>query len=308
MSIIYIVEEIDNEEYLFWFKKSNKYLICNYSIYKLLQNEIKKRNNLQNTAYISKNLSKIEIEIKNLLDELLKPLKKNKYNSPKLKETKFTINKNYKFNNRVLKFSFENKRMLELIHPKFEHLESKCLGEKNFKFFKKKESISFYIDDKHIGNYSKNQMHELQGKVSMEMTSYFHNKKEHDWIGVFHGSTLKEGFYKYANKLSKDFINKKEYLVDKSKGKFKYFTVDIDDKFNSHNCNYIIDVKYGKKLKNNISKSTKGKALHKLLPDSWMSEIYNNSKKFYEWIHNSNFYELTYNDNKKAIELVNKIF
>ena len=49
MSIIYIVEEIDNEEYLFWFKKSNKYLICNHSIYKLLQNEIKKRNNLQKT-------------------------------------------------------------------------------------------------------------------------------------------------------------------------------------------------------------------------------------------------------------------
>ncbi len=362
MSIIYIVEEIDKKEYLFWFKESNKYLICNHSIYKLLQNEIIRRNNLQNTAYFSKNSSKIKIEINNLLDELLKPLKKNQHNSPKLKETKFRINKNYKFNNRVLKFSFENKRMLELVHPKFEHLESKCSAKKNFKFFRKKEFISFYIDDKHVGNYSKNQMHELQGKVSMEMMSYFYNKKEHDWIGVFHGSTLhkgnksimltgesgsgksslalilssngfslvaddfspisnnmkhykfpaaisiKQGFYKYANKLSKDFINKKEYLVDESKGKFKYFTVDIDDKSNSHNCNYIIDVKYGKNLKNNISKSTKGKALHKLLPDSWLSEVYNNSKKFYEWIHNSNFYELTYNDNKKVIELVNKIF
>ena len=67
-------------------------------------------------------------------------------------------------------------------------------------------------------------------------------------------------------------------------------------------------MKYGKNLKNSIIKSSKGKALQKLLPESWLSRIFNNSKKFYQWIHNSNFYELTYNDNKKAIELVNNIF
>ena len=76
MIINYIVEEIDKEEYLFWFKESNKYLTCNFSIYKLLQNEIKRRDKLQNTEHISKNFSKIELEIKNLLDELLRPLKK----------------------------------------------------------------------------------------------------------------------------------------------------------------------------------------------------------------------------------------
>lgn len=362
MSINYIAEEIDNEEYLFWFEESNKYLTCNSSIYNLLVNEINRRNKLKNIEHISKNLSKIEIEIKNLLNELLRPTRKDKHNSSKLSQTKFTINKNYTFNNRVLKFSFENKSMLQLVHPKFEHLECKYKGEKKFKLCRKKELISFYIDDKHIGDYSKNQMHELQGKISMEMTSYFYNKNEDDWIGVFHGSTLnkgnksimltgesgsgkssltlilssngfslvaddfspisndmkhykfpaaisiKEGFYNYANKLSKDFINKKEYLVDKSKGKFKYFSIDIDDTFNSHYCNCIIDVKYGKNLKNNISKSTKGKALQRLLPESWLSKIYNNSEKFYQWIHNSNFYELTYNDSKKAVELVNKIF
>ena len=362
MNINYIVEEIDKEEYLFWFEESNKYLTCNFSIYNLLQNEIKRREKHQNTKHISKNFSKIDLEIINLLDELLRPLKKNKQNQSVISHTKFTINKNYKFNNKVLKFSFENKSMLELVHPKFEHLECKNEGEKNFKICREEEWISFYIDDKHVGNYNKNQMHELQGKISMEMTSYFYNKKENDWIGVFHGSTLskgnksimltgesgsgkssltlilssngfsliaddfspisnemkhykfpgaisvKKGFYNYANKLSKDFIKKKEYLVDKNKGKFKYFSVDIDDSLNSHNCNYIINVKYGKHLKNNISKSTKGKALQKLLPDCWISDIYNNSKKIYQWIHNSDFYELTYNDNKKAIKLINNIF
>ena len=80
MNINYIVEEIDKEEYLFWFEKSNKYLTCNLSIYKLLQNEIKRRDKLQNKEHFSKNLSNIELEIKNLLDELLRPLKKNKHN------------------------------------------------------------------------------------------------------------------------------------------------------------------------------------------------------------------------------------
>ena len=362
MNINYIVEEIDSEEYLFWFEESNKYLTCNLSIFNLLQNEIKRRHKIQNIENISKNLSKIELEIKNLLDELLRPVKKNKHISSKLSQIEFTINKNYKFNNKVLKFSFENKRMLELVHPKFEHLECDFEGKINFKICREKELINFYIDDKHVGSYNRNQMHELQGKISMEMTSYFYNKIEDDWIGVFHGSTLnkgkrsimltgesgsgkssltlilssngfslvaddfspisnnmkhykfpaaisvKKGFYGYANKLSKDFIEKKEYLVDKNKGKFKYFSLDIDNKSNSHNCNYIIDVKYGKNLKNRLTKSSKGKGLQKLLPESWLSKIFNNSKKFYQWIHNSNFYELTYNDNKKAIELINNIF
>ena len=361
MNINYIVEEIDKEEYLFWFEESNKYLTCDFSIYNLLNNEIKRRNKLQNTEHISKNLSNIELEIKNLLDELLIPLKKNKHNPSILSQTKFAINKKYKFNNKVIKFSFENKSMLELVHPKFEHLECINEGEKNFKIFREKKLIYFFVNDKLVGSYNNNQMHELQGKISMEMTSFFYNKKEDDWIGVFHGSTLnkgnksimltgesgsgkssltlilssngfsliaddfspisndmkhykfpgaisiKEGFYSYANNLSKDFIKKEEYLVDKNKGKFKYFSLDIDNKSNSHDCNYIIDVKYGKHLKNNISMSTKGKALQKLLPESWISGSYNNSKKFYQWIHNSNFYELTYNDNKKAIELINNI-
>ena len=37
MNINYIVEEIDKEEYLFWFEESNKYLTCNLSIYNLLR-------------------------------------------------------------------------------------------------------------------------------------------------------------------------------------------------------------------------------------------------------------------------------
>ena len=138
MNINYIVEEIDKEEYLFWFEKSNKYLTCNLTIYKLLQNEIKRRDKLQKKEHFSKNLSNIEIEIKNLLNELLRPLKKNKHNSSELSQTKFTINKNYKFNNRVLKFSFENKSMLELVHPKFEHLECKNEVRKILKFLEKK--------------------------------------------------------------------------------------------------------------------------------------------------------------------------
>ena len=118
MSINYIVEEIDNGEFLFWFEKSNKYLTCNLSIYNLLEKEInKRRDKFQNTEHISKNLSNIELEIKNLLDELLRPTKKDKHNSSKLSQTKFATNKNYKFNNKVLKFSFENKSMLELVHP-----------------------------------------------------------------------------------------------------------------------------------------------------------------------------------------------
>ena len=34
------------------------------------------------------------------------------------------------------------------------------------------------------------QLHEFQGKFSMELMCSFYNKTEHDWMGVFHASTI----------------------------------------------------------------------------------------------------------------------
>ena len=67
-------------------------------------------------------------------------------------------------------------------------------------------------------------------------------------------------------------------------------------------------VKYGKDLDNNLEKISTENALQKFLPDAWISNQEVNAKAFMKWVTQTNFYELTYSDNKKLISLVDSLF
>ena len=50
--------------------------------------------------------------------------------------------------------------------------------------------INLFKNEKFLGSWGKEKMHEFQGKVSMELTSFFHGMNDSDWTAVFHGSSL----------------------------------------------------------------------------------------------------------------------
>ena len=192
----FISEKIDTDTNIIWFEKSNKYIIINNLLNSLILNKIDSNKYPLNHFFSEIN----ELEPNNLktifndIDSLLKECdteSKNKTNEElSIKDEKFSHHSRFKFNNRVVKIEYSNKDLRNLIDPKFVHIKSDDNEQIVFKVHEKNKRIYLFKQDKFIGGWGISEMHEFQGKISMELTSFFHNMQESDWAAVFHGSTL----------------------------------------------------------------------------------------------------------------------
>ena len=191
----FICEKIDLDTNIIWFEKSNKYII-NDLLKNLLLNKIdsKKYPLSQFFSEInelkSKNLKKIFNDIDLLLIECNTESIIKKREEFSIKDEKFPYYSKFKFNKRVVKIEYSNKDISNLIDPKFMHIKSDDNEQIVFKIQEKNKRIYLFKEDKFIGGWGISEMHEFQGKISMELSSFFHNKQESDWTAVFHGSTL----------------------------------------------------------------------------------------------------------------------
>jgi hypothetical protein len=190
-------EQISKENYLVWIKLINRYIVLDSKILKLID-LMPKLSQADFLAYISKSLkvnSSIAKKINSnilelLLDSNVIPTKKQSVNTPNINH--FGIVNFYSFNNVIIKVSFDSEDTKCLIHPKYNHLE--LLNNYNFhvhySIFQKENNIFIFKDDQQVGSWNKNEMHEFQGKFSMEFLCTSYGKCEHDWMGVFHASTI----------------------------------------------------------------------------------------------------------------------
>ena len=364
----FISEKIDNDTNIIWFEKSNKYIIVNDLSNNLILNkidpdkypinqELLKQNQISSDALVN-----INNDIHNLLLECnLKIDNENLEVSPTF-EKEYIHQSKFKFNDRVVKIEYSDEKLRSVIDPKFNHLSCDDKEEVTYKVTESNKKIYLSKNQKFLGSWNANQMHEFQGKVSMELTSFFHGMNDSDWTAVFHGSTLfkknkglmltgdsgngksslsviliaenfslvaddfspfdnsgyhynfpsaisvKEGFYNTANKLFNSFVELKEYYISDIKGNVKYLPRNIQNQLIlKTKCNVIINVKFGPTLKNEIKEINKGSALKKILPDAWISNENRHANSFINWVKSSTFYDLTYNDNKKAIQMINEI-
>ena len=108
---------------------------------------------------------------------------------------KFEFIKYYKINKLVFKVEFHSEYELYLVHPKFAYLEieDKNIHSHTFTIFCEADFIYFYVENNFIGAWNKNEVHFFQGKFSMELIQKLHQKKENEWMGVFHASAVSNG-------------------------------------------------------------------------------------------------------------------
>ena len=192
----FICEKIDSDTNIIWFEKSNKYIIINDLLKNLILNKID--NNKYPLNQFSSEINKLESNnlktIFNDIDSLLKECntesKEKIHKELSIKDEKFPHHSRFKFNNRVVKIKYSNRDLINLIDPKFTHLKCDDNEQIVFKVQEKNKRIYLFKQDKFIGSWGVSEMHEFQGKISMELTSFFHNMQESDWTAVFHGSTL----------------------------------------------------------------------------------------------------------------------
>ena len=194
----FISEKIDTDTNIIWFEKSNKYIIINNLLNSLILNKIDS-NKYPSNQFLSEinelkpdNLKTIFNDIDSLLKECNIESKDKTYEELSIKYEKFPHHSKFKFNKRVVKIEYSNKELINLIDPKFAHIKSDDKEQIVFKVQEKNKRIYLFKQDKFIGSWDISEMHEFQGKISMELTSFFHNMLESDWTAVFHGSTLSQ--------------------------------------------------------------------------------------------------------------------
>ena len=195
----FISETIDLNTHIMWFEKSNKYIVVNDLLNNLILNRINSEKFPINTSLLKKNklnsekLKPISDNIKNLLEECNQDYDKINPKQSLSIANEYIHQSKFKFNRRVVKIEYSDERLKSLIDPKFNHLKCNDSEEIIYKVVERNEKINLFKNKKFLGSWGNEKMHEFQGKVSMELTSFFHGMSDSDWTAVFHGSTLFRG-------------------------------------------------------------------------------------------------------------------
>jgi len=192
-----LTQKISEQDSIIWLKKSNKYIILNSKILELIKNKssLSSKDFLQEiieSLNVSSSIAeKIDKDISELLLETkqikLKPVQEH---TSKVKDCKMI--QHYYFNDTCVKICFDSEETKALIHPKYSHLA--IANTKNcdveYKIFNSDKKLVIFKNDQFVGSWDNTELHEFQGKFSMELMCSFYNKTEHDWMGVFHASTI----------------------------------------------------------------------------------------------------------------------
>ena len=192
-----MAQKISEEDSIVWLKKSNKYLVLNTNTLEL----IKKKSSLSSKDFLTLITESLHVDVsiakkinKDISELLLESeeldLKQNIKLSDPIKPCQL-INY-YSFNNTIIKVGFDSEETKSLIHQKYRHLAINHVNSYDVEYaiFNSGDTLFIYKNNKIVGSWDSTQLHEFQGKFSMELICSFYNKTEHDWMGVFHASTI----------------------------------------------------------------------------------------------------------------------
>lgn len=98
------------------------------------------------------------------------------------------------YNKQTIAINYDTLPTLDTVILKFCHLQTQQMIQSTTLNIKK--NIEGYYLENNEGsawNWDLDAIHLLQGKFSFEILNALHNKKEQDWIGTFHASTIGNG-------------------------------------------------------------------------------------------------------------------
>ena len=103
--------------------------------------------------------------------------------------------KTYKINGVQFFVEYETSDAEWYNHPKFAHLEVSPT-EKPHHQFRVEDSnglLSLWVNGQNVGSWEKEYNHFLSGKFSMQIVQKIYDKKEEEWMGVFHAAGISNG-------------------------------------------------------------------------------------------------------------------
>ncbi len=191
------------EYWILWFKTSNTYSVVNCGFELLLTVFIESespesfKKTLQiDGVYDEENHSELTTTITNYLKNCnaFEP-----YKTPEaipLDISKQNITKTYRIHNTTLKVNYDIAPVMDKVHPALAHLEAPSASQEidiTFDVYTKDKKLFLYENSNLITCVPNKDYHLLQGKFITYIFGAIHHKKETDWIGTFHGSTIADG-------------------------------------------------------------------------------------------------------------------
>lgn len=196
----FIRKDIDDKSIL-WFEPSNQYLIFEPKTADIIENLLQ-GNTLESVGnQVAKDLDVpyekaidfvIDID-ENVIRQQIAPEATDLKNySQQNFDKDYEFVHYYTLNSKHICIAYQSLYELELVHPKFAHLATDKKGEPAL-------SLQIFTDFGHtfllknglyFNDWSRKDIHYLQGKVSMLLVQEMFENKEEDWMGVFHASAL----------------------------------------------------------------------------------------------------------------------
>ena len=192
-----IAQKISEQDSIVWLKGTNKYIVLDSNLLELIY----KKSILSSKEFLTQLIKSLNVSYsvakkidKDILELLLESKKVDSKRNIKYADIikPCQLIQYYLFNDIIIKVCFDSEETKALIQPKYSHLVIDHLNiyDVEYKIFNNDNTFFIFKNNQFLGAWNSNEMHEFQGKFSMELMCSFYNKTEHDWMGVFHASTI----------------------------------------------------------------------------------------------------------------------
>jgi hypothetical protein len=110
-------------------------------------------------------------------------------------DNKCNLTSHYTYNNQSFTINYDSELVKKVLHPPIAHLETavKKPTRTVFDIYLDDDLLFLFKNDTLLIKVPKADYHKTQGKFMMHLFCHVHHKKEDDWIGMFHGSTVSDG-------------------------------------------------------------------------------------------------------------------
>lgn len=188
-----------NDYMILWFEKSNQYTIIDNGLFFCIQTFLDTENKedcitiyKKTFSFSSKKNNEIYLDVKQFLLDRNIPIENESKPEALLNVKNRIYTKHYSCGELHFEIYYQSKELINYIHPQIIHLETSTKAKPDFWFDIQEENnqINFFTKNQFIRSCTSNHFHELQGKFNMELICSLYNKKQHDWIGLFHASTI----------------------------------------------------------------------------------------------------------------------
>lgn len=222
-----LTQKISEQDSIVWLKGTNKYIVLDSNILELIY----KKSILSSKEFLAQLIKslkvsdsvakKIDKDISELLLESKEVDSKRDIKYPDIIKSCQLIHY-YSFNDIIIKVCFDSEETKALIHPKYSHLviDNTNNYDVEYKIFNNDNTFFIFKNNQFLGAWNSNELHEFQGKFSMELMCSFYNKTEHDWMGVFHASTISKNNHSIM------------FTGDSGNGKSTVVSILMDNGFN----------------------------------------------------------------------------